>query len=144
VIGEAVGGGAIGGAGALVGGLVVGVAELGLDRFDTANLGLAFGRGAMLGYVVGVPIAVYLIGQSDTQACSGIGALAGSVVGALPGVVAAHATFTDDAPLPAWKFALLIGGPVVGAVLGCNLHRRYVPAPIVTRDTAGVAMSFRF
>lgn len=94
--------------------------------------------GAIAGYLIAVPAFAYLISQAKDSEGSAVGAFVGATLGALPGLYLMRDEKWRDWPV-------LLVGPVVGAVLGCNLRRHYyVPQPLVAPKTVGVAWSATF
>lgn len=140
VIGEVVGAPAIGVAVAAVGAAVSAWYGLDVDWLRGGDTGVRDGAyvGAIAGYLVAVPAITILISQTSEGEGSAAGAFIGAAVGAAPGLYLARDTKFKDWPV-------LLVGPVVGAVIGCNLERRYyVPEPIVAPNTIGLALAGAF
>jgi hypothetical protein len=119
----------LGGLGALLGGIAVGIIGFNIT-YDEENddwMNFSGWTGAIAGYVVGSNLGsaagVYLIGNSGGEKGSYRTTLVGSFAGTLVGGVTAIALLKDDdeGTLP---FAVFTSAQVTGATIGFNLSRK--------------------
>jgi len=138
-------GGALGGVG---GGLALGALFFAVNYHDRScsddcRSMFAF-VGGYAGLAVAAPVGVMVIGSRGDETGSWGATYAGSAIGAVVGLVAIGAGLAANVSEP-----LIIAGfaaPVVGAVVGFNLSRRYKVAPTVqpASDRAMVGVVGRF
>ncbi len=132
---EALGGIAVGAGGVIPGALLGFAAARALfhstGEAQWGDLLWAFG-GAGVGYLAGVSLGGYLAGRGEDQRCSGPGALVGSFLGVVPGLVLTAIDKTSWKPggMVGLEVVLVLGGPVAGSMIGCNLGRRYTSSHV--------------
>jgi hypothetical protein len=125
----------LGGAAGIGGGFLGAVIGAGMTKNncqqgqDLCGLGGAI-VGGYIGAVLAPPLAVYLVGASGDQTGSAGATFGGALLGGAVGLAAGIGVGRENGEL---GVAVAMAGPVIGAVVGFNLTRRYrADRPTVT------------